>query len=99
MRKHSEKAVSLTDIDNLTNNEDVEKLKITSEAYEKVGKSGIPTAVIWGTDDSTVPFNGSKKVKKAIPQAKIFPIDGAGHSVTYARSAAVNKILLEVLKP
>ncbi len=68
-----------------------------SEDYEKVGKSGIPTVAIWGTRDSTVPFEGSKKVKRAIPHVKIYPVDGAGHSITYARSAAVNKILLEAL--
>jgi pimeloyl-ACP methyl ester carboxylesterase len=68
-----------------------------SEAYEKVGKSAIPTAVIWGTEDSSVPFDGSIKVKEAIPQVKIFPIKGAKHSVTYARTAVVNKIILNVL--
>jgi len=69
-----------------------------SEVYEKVGKLGIPTTAIWGTKDSTVPFEGASKVKAAIPQVKIYPIEGAEHSVTYARTSAVNKILVEVLK-
>ena len=65
--------------------------------YEKVGKSGIPTAAIWGTGDSTVPFAGAKKVKQAIPQVTIYPIEGAEHLLTYDRRAEVNKILIELL--
>jgi pimeloyl-ACP methyl ester carboxylesterase len=42
-------------------------------------------------------FESSKEVKKAIPDVKIYPVDGAGHSITYARSAVVNKILLDAL--
>jgi pimeloyl-ACP methyl ester carboxylesterase len=68
-----------------------------SEDYKKVGASGIPTVAIWGTNDSMVPFDGSNKVKNAIPHVKIYPVEGAEHSVTYARSADVNKILIDVL--
>ena len=69
-----------------------------SEAYEKVGRLGIPTFAIWGTDDQVVPFSGSEKVQKAIPHISIFPIEGAGHSVTYAETEKVNKILLKLLR-
>lgn len=68
-----------------------------SSEYEKVGKLGIPTFAIWGTDDKVVPFSGTEKVKAAIPQIKIFPVEGAGHSVTYARTAEVNRILVQLL--
>ena len=68
-----------------------------SEDYEKVGQSGIPAFAIWGTDDQVVPFSTSENVKKAIPHVKIFPIQGAGHSVTYAESARVNNLLIELL--
>ena len=69
-----------------------------SEEYEKVGRLGIPTFAIWGTNDQSVPFAGSDRVKKAIPQAKIFPVEGAEHSVTYARTETVNNILVGLLK-
>jgi len=68
-----------------------------SEDYKKVGQTNIPTYAIWGTEDSIVPFEGSKKVKQAIPQVKIFPVEGAEHSVTYARAADVNRILIDIL--
>jgi pimeloyl-ACP methyl ester carboxylesterase len=68
-----------------------------SKEYEKVGKLGIPTFAIWGTDDKVVPFSGTEKVKTAIPQIEIFPVEGAGHSVTYARTPEVNRILVQLL--
>lgn len=69
-----------------------------SKEYETVGKSGIPVYAIWGTDDQVVPFEGSEKVKKAIPHVKIFPVSGANHSVTYARAEEVNRLMLKALE-
>ncbi|MBU2647397.1 alpha/beta hydrolase [bacterium] len=69
-----------------------------SADYEKVGRLGIPAVAIWGTSDSTVPFAGSEKVLKAIPQLVLYPIEGAEHSVTYSRADDVNRILISVLK-
>lgn len=68
-----------------------------SEDYEIVGKSDIPVFAIWGTADSVVPFSGAEKAKKAIPDLQLFPVEGAEHSVTYARADVVNEILLDVL--
>ncbi len=68
-----------------------------SKDYEKVGKLEIPVSAIWGTDDMDVPFSGSFNVKKAIPRINFFPIENAGHSVTYSRSEEVNQILIELL--
>jgi len=69
-----------------------------SKAYEKVGKAGIPTSAIWGTDDSVVPFASSEQVSQFIPHLKLHPVDGASHSVTYANSDEVNRLLLGILK-
>jgi len=69
-----------------------------SEYYEAVGRLNIPTYAIWGTDDQVVPFAGSEKVKKAIPHVKIFAVEGAGHSVPYARAKEVNAILRGILE-
>ncbi len=68
-----------------------------SDDYARVGASGIPVYAIWGTLDSTVPFSGAELAKIEIPGLEIFPIEGAEHSVTYARAGLVNNILLDVL--
>lgn len=69
-----------------------------SSDYEAVGRTDIPTWAIWGTADSTVPFKGSIKVKQAIPQATIIPVEGAKHSVTFARTKQINQILVDILQ-
>ncbi len=68
-----------------------------SEDYERVGRAGIPVFAIWGTADSVVPFAGAEKASKEIPGLEIFPVEGAEHSVTYAKADVVNKILLDIL--
>lgn len=69
-----------------------------SEDYEAVGRTDIPTWAIWGTEDKVVPFDGSKQVKNAIPQTQVIPVAGAAHSVTYARTKMVNRILIDILQ-
>jgi len=68
-----------------------------SEPSAKVGCLGIPCFALWGVDDQVVPFSTSENVKQAIPHIKIFPIEEAGHSVTYAEATKVNKILIDLL--
>jgi pimeloyl-ACP methyl ester carboxylesterase len=65
--------------------------------YETVGKSSIPVFAIWGTADAVVPFSGARLAQKAIPTMELFPVEGAAHSVTYARAEVVNEILLDLL--
>jgi pimeloyl-ACP methyl ester carboxylesterase len=69
-----------------------------SHAYEKVGGTGIPTHAIWGTEDKVVPFSGGKQILKYIPHLKLYPVEEARHSVTYAQSDVVSAIILDILK-
>jgi pimeloyl-ACP methyl ester carboxylesterase len=62
-----------------------------------MGSLGIPPFAIWGTDDQVVPFSTAESVKRVIPHIEIFPVQGTGHSVTYAETEAVNKILVDLL--
>jgi pimeloyl-ACP methyl ester carboxylesterase len=68
-----------------------------SDDYARVGASGIPVYAIWGTADSIVPFSGAELAKQEIPGLELFPVEGAEHSVTYARAEVVNSILIDVL--
>lgn len=69
-----------------------------SADYEAVGRSRIPVWAIWGTKDDIVPFAGTKKVRQAVPQVRILPVEGAGHTVTFARAETVNRLLLGILR-
>jgi pimeloyl-ACP methyl ester carboxylesterase len=69
-----------------------------SAAYRRVGALGIPTYAVWGTDDQTVPYAGAEKVITAIPQTRLYTIEGGGHSITYAEASKVNRLLLDILE-
>ena len=62
-----------------------------------MGKLGIPTLAIWGTDDATVPFTGSENLLLAIPHAELIAIEGGGHNITYMQPSIVGPAVVEFL--
>ena len=72
-------------------------MKETIPSYEETGKLGIPTLVIWGTEDLSVPFECSHNVKNAIPHAKIHAFQGMDHTIAYSRPDIVNPLLVNFL--
>ncbi len=54
----------------------------------------LPLQLIWGAHDQIVPFQAALDMQKALPQAKLEVIDGAGHLPHQEKPAA----FLEVLK-
>ena len=67
------------------------------ETYAHVGKLHKPTLLFWGMDDTTVPFEYSKLILKAIPQAELHAIENCGHIPHYEKPEIVNPILREFL--
>lgn len=69
-----------------------ELFKMTAE-YEAVGRQDRPVLLIWGVADKTVPLSVSEKVRQAIPQAELHPID-AGHIPHHEKPDEVNSLLV-----
>ena len=67
-------------------------------AFEAVGKEGIPTLLIWGKNDVTVPFEHHEKVLALIPQAEFHSIDNAAHIPHYERADVVSPLITEFMK-
>ena len=65
-----------------------------TSAYEKVGKIGKPTMLIWGRQDVTVPFEHSEKVISLIPQTIFYPIDGVAHVPHYEKHNLVSPLIV-----
>ena len=65
--------------------------------YERVGNSGKPVFLVWGKTDQAVPFETSKQVLKAIPQAEFHPIEGAAHVPFYEQHDVINPMFVEFL--
>ncbi|HMV97014.1 MAG TPA: alpha/beta hydrolase [Anaerolineales bacterium] len=66
--------------------------------YERVGKLQKNTLLIWGKNDTTVPFENSMEILKAIPHAEFHAIEACGHIPHYEKPEIVNKILMEFLE-
>jgi pimeloyl-ACP methyl ester carboxylesterase len=56
-----------------------------STIYQRVGKLGKPTLLIWGREDTTVPFVHSGLIKAAIPHAEFHAIGECGHIPHYEK--------------
>ncbi len=68
------------------------------ETYRQVGISGIPTLLLWGTDDQAVPIWQSQHLLQVLPQAEFHPIEGAGHLPYHERPEMVQTILADFLR-
>jgi pimeloyl-ACP methyl ester carboxylesterase len=65
---------------------------------EDVMKVSVPTLVIHGDADATVPFEGSgKRTHEAIPQSELHVIVGGPHGVTVSDAEEWNQVVLEFL--
>ncbi len=68
------------------------------ETYQRVGKLGKPTLLLWGREDTTVPFEQSADICMAIPHTEFHAIEDCGHIPHYEKPEEVNPILLEFLR-
>jgi len=68
------------------------------EDYQRVGKMAKPVLLFWGRSDSTVPFDHSDELRKAIPEIEFHAFENCGHIPHYEKPEEVNPILLEFLR-
>ena len=47
----------------------------------KLGELGVPTLLLWGSEDRFAPLAGARRFAREIPGAKLVALDGAGHFV------------------
>jgi pimeloyl-ACP methyl ester carboxylesterase len=65
--------------------------------YRVVGRQNTPALLIWGRADSTVKFERSVGVRKALPAVEFHPIDSVGHLPILERAALTDSIVLSFL--
>lgn len=68
------------------------------DVYRVIGESGLPTLLVWGEEDTTVPFKHHKKLLKWIPQADFHPVPASGHIPHYEKPEVVGPILEAFLR-
>lgn len=66
--------------------------------YAGVTQTRTPVLLIWGREDTVVPFALSETVRRNIPGLEFFPVDSAGHLPHIEQARLVNARLLTFLR-
>ncbi|MFN3741243.1 MAG: alpha/beta fold hydrolase [Anaerolineales bacterium] len=69
-----------------------------SHLYRQIGMLSLPVLVLWGRQDTTVPYAHALELQRLIPQARLVTIEGCGHIPHYEKPEMVNPILIEFLR-
>jgi len=67
------------------------------KTYEQLGKLDKPVLVVWGRDDTTVPFEHSDELRRLVPDAEFHGIEHCGHIPHYEKPGRFDPILLNFL--
>jgi pimeloyl-ACP methyl ester carboxylesterase len=67
------------------------------EAYDRLGHRDFPVLLIWGREDTVVPFELNERVQELVPQAEFHAVDRAAHIPHYERPEVVNPLLIDFL--
>ena len=65
--------------------------------YEQVGKRNLPTLLLWGAEDKTIPREDIEQLRAVLPGVEFHVIEDAGHAPHYERPEVVNPLILEFL--
>ncbi len=67
------------------------------DVYQRVGRHDRLVLLIWGREDTVVPFSLSEAVRDALPQAAFHGIEAAGHAPHLERPQLINRLLIDFL--
>jgi pimeloyl-ACP methyl ester carboxylesterase len=68
------------------------------EAFSRVGRQDRKGMLLWGTNDTVVPYAVHKRVKELIPWLDFHAIEGGRHCVNYENADEVNSLLIAFLE-
>ena len=68
------------------------------DTYRKVGSLNIPSMLIWGRHDSTIPINHSEDICAVIPNIEFHIIEDSSHIPHYEKPHETNALLFEFLR-
>src|SRR5262245_8264778 len=70
-----------------------------TDQLKRVGQHPRPVLVIWGKQDSTVPFEESEWLLKSLPQGRLVAIEDSGHLPQWEQPDQTHQELLKFLRP
>lgn len=69
-----------------------------SAEYAALAESGVPTLLVWGTEDAVVPFAGHETIQRLAPEIVFAPVQDATHAVAYSHPEIVNRAVIDFLR-
>ena len=64
---------------------------------QELGQLDIPTLIVWGREDKTIPLSSAKKIHHLIPGSRLEILDDAGHLANFDRPKDFNELVIAFL--
>lgn len=72
--------------------------KYATEKYKIVGKTNIPVLAIWGTNDKTMPYYQSERLKEVLPNVRLITYENSGHIFVFDEGQRTADDVLKFIK-
>ncbi len=63
----------------------------------ELGKLKIPTLIIWGREDKSLPLHCSEEMHRLMPGSRLEILDKAGHLANFDRADVFNELVIDFL--
>ena len=63
----------------------------------ELGKLNIPTLIIWGRQDTSLPFSSGEKMHAVMPSSRLEILEEAGHLANFDQADKFNQLVTEFL--
>lgn len=67
------------------------------DEIREFGQLGIPTLIVWGREDASLPVHNAKEMNHLIQGSRLEILDDAGHLSNFDRADAFNKLAIDFL--
>jgi pimeloyl-ACP methyl ester carboxylesterase len=63
----------------------------------ELGRRGVPTLIIWGREDASLPLSNAETIKDFIPGSRLEILDHAGHLANFDQADKFNELVIDFL--
>ncbi len=67
------------------------------EAYQAIGRTGVPAMALWGTHDAVNRFEESRMLSEWMPQVHVVPVDGENHALAVGDPSVILQSMIPFL--
>lgn len=68
------------------------------EEIADLGNLNIPTLIIWGRQDTSLPFSSGEKMQQMMPSSRLEILEEAGHLANFDQAGTFNRLVTEFLR-